>query len=209
MNIPMISQANKNKAFLIGYVVFCLLYGFSGHHSIYSPKQFSLSPVDKMIPFMFNSIWIYHSHFLFVFYAMLTCQDELRRTIVYYAMLLATGIAFAIFMLMPTELPHPSMDFNGFSGMLWRALYLTDTPTNCFPSLHVALASLATCALMVKNTFWRWAAPLWGVLICVSTLTTKQHYAVDVVGGAVLAMLSFMSIHYLIVPRYRYENAHQ
>jgi membrane-associated phospholipid phosphatase len=207
LNIPIINQKNKNKAFSIGCLLYCLLYAFSGRFHFYQPMHLNLSMLDKMVPFMPDSIWVYHSQFLLVFVAMLTCRDELRCTIVYYAILLAAGIAFVFFLLMPTELLHQHIDFYGIKAILWHVLYLTDTPANCFPSLHVALAILAARALMIKNKFWQICAPVWAGLICLSTLTTKQHYAVDVVGGIALATFSFISIKYLVTPEYVYENA--
>ncbi len=58
-------------------------------------------------------------------------------------------------------------------------------PANCFPSLHVALAAIAGCALWRRGI--RVVAVIWPALIAVSTLTTRQHVAWDVAGGLLLA----------------------
>jgi membrane-associated phospholipid phosphatase len=209
MTIPLINQDNKGKAIFIGYLLFCLLYFFSGHIQLYAPKQLGLSLIDKKIPFIPGSIWVYNSQLLFLFLALWICNDTLKRTLIYYSMLLATSIAFVIFLLIPTELPHQNINFYGINGLLWHFLYLTDTPTNCFPSLHVTLAILAACALATKNEYWRVIAPLWAVCICISTLTTKQHYLVDISGGVVLSILSLAIINYWVIPEYLYENTHE
>ena len=55
-----------------------------------------------------------------------------------------------------------------------------DRAGSAFPSLHVAMAVVA--ALQAKRERFR-SAPalaLWAVAVALSTLTTKQHYAVDV-----------------------------
>jgi membrane-associated phospholipid phosphatase len=52
---------------------------------------------------------------------------------------------------------------------------------NYFPSLHVALAFTAAGLL---DGVWMF---VWATLIALSTLTTHQHYLVDVFGGMALA----------------------
>jgi membrane-associated phospholipid phosphatase len=38
---------------------------------------------------------------------------------------------------------------------------------------------------------WRYSAPVWLALIVLSTLTTKQHYFIDIAAGVLLATFSF------------------
>ncbi len=206
MNIPIINHDNKIKAIFIGCAIFSILYFFSGRIQLYPPIQFDLSIVDKMVPYIPWSIWVYSAQFLFLFLALWTCNNSIKQTTLYYSMLLATSIAFILFLLIPIELPHQNINFHGINAYLWQALYLTDTPTNCFPSLHVALAILAAYTLRIKNKYWKLIAPIWALLICVSTLTTKQHYMIDILGGTVLALISFTIINYLIIPESAHEN---
>jgi membrane-associated phospholipid phosphatase len=61
-----------------------------------------------------------------------------------------------------------------------------------FPSFHVVLAILSTIAL------WdiRRARPfllILAVAICISTLTTGWHYAVDVIGGLFVAPIAHLA----------------
>jgi membrane-associated phospholipid phosphatase len=73
-------------------------------------------------------------------------------------------------------------------------LLASDTPANCFPSLHVALAAVSGVLLWRRG--WRLAAVLWPCAIAVSTLTTKQHVAWDIPGGLALA-----AVAWALVPR--------
>ena len=82
---------------------------------------------------------------------------------------------------------------------LYALVVRYDTPLNSFPSLHVALAvyswlfarrlaagaSPAAQALVVL-------AAAWTVAIAYSTLATKQHYAVDLAPGVLLALAAHL-----------------
>jgi len=63
-----------------------------------------------------------------------------------------------------------------------------DGPTNCFPSMHVSVATLT--ALHASQTLgpWAWLFP---VLIAISCVLTRQHYVVDLPFGAALGVLAF------------------
>jgi hypothetical protein len=65
-----------------------------------------------------------------------------------------------------------------------------DGPTNCFPSLHVAIVTLAYQILRAQGALTDAQAAAMHrscVDICRSTMETKQHSFVDVVGGMELA----------------------
>jgi membrane-associated phospholipid phosphatase len=61
---------------------------------------------------------------------------------------------------------------------------------NCFPSLHVAQCFLAAFAVHRVHRGVGMVAVLWAFLVGVSTVYTKQHYVLDVVGGIVLASVA-------------------
>jgi membrane-associated phospholipid phosphatase len=208
MKLRLIQSYNKGKYIFIGYLIFCVFYCVAPHINLFPLQQIAITSLDKTIPFIPITIWIYLSQFVFLFLALWMGRDATRKTLTYYAMLIATAIAFIFFVFLPTEIPHHTVYAEGLTGGLWRILYLTDTSQNCFPSLHVALAILAANTLMVDH-YWRLAAPLWATLICISTLTTKQHYMIDILGGVGVAMTSWFIIHYLVKTEYAYENPHQ
>jgi len=72
-----------------------------------------------------------------------------------------------------------------------RVLWQLDTNGNLFPSLHVAVAGVVW-PIYVKHAP-RALAPIvhiWFTLIVVSTLFTYQHHLIDVIGGAILAIVA-------------------
>jgi len=190
--VPAITRANRGKAILIGYLGFSALYLLAGTARFRPATALLPSPVDTMIPFLDWTIWVYLSQFVFLFLVLWLFDDSRARTHVFYAMLLATMIAAPIFLVLPTEILRQPPSQDGAMGLLWQALYLTDPQTNCFPSLHVALAALAAARFVRAGGCWRWIGPCWALLITVSTLTTKQHVVIDVLGGFALAGASHL-----------------
>jgi membrane-associated phospholipid phosphatase len=209
MNLPMITSLNKGKALLIAYAIFSFLYIVCGNVHLFLPLQFSKSNVDNSIPFIPESIFIYSSQLLFLFLALWNDKDEMARTKIFYAMLIATGIASFIFMIFPVELPRDKIEMQGIMAYCWQGLYRIDPSSNCFPSLHVTFAIIATNVLVSINSFWRFFAPSWALLICLSTLTTKQHYLIDVVGGVFLAMISLTLANLKIADKNNHEKHYQ
>ncbi len=58
-----------------------------------------------------------------------------------------------------------------------------------FPSFHVVLAVLSVIAMW--NLRWaRWFVFTIGMLVCLSTITTGWHYAIDVIGGLAVTFLA-------------------
>ena len=128
-------------------------------------------------------------------------RDDNERSRTFYAMLVATALAALVFLGWPTHIPRPTPTTEGWAGFAWSALFWFDTPRNCFPSLHVALAALAGWSLWRSGH--RAAAIIWPALISLSTLTTRQHVAWDVAGGLVLAPLAWT----LTTRYFRYDRA--
>jgi membrane-associated phospholipid phosphatase len=92
-----------------------------------------------------------------------------------------------IFLLLPLTIERPPVVSASASDRLLSWLYATDRPINLFPSMHVALAYLFACVVGQERPRWRISMIVWATLIAVSTLFTRQHYAIDVIGGLVVA----------------------
>jgi len=167
------------------------LYLIPNHYPILTPLILPMTPVDRWVPFIPVSIWIYLSEYLLVFSAYFlvkhpeTTRRYLKGTL---ALLMVSALVFVVF---PTTYPRDLFPIpDGVDSMTRFLLELQragDTPNNCFPSLHVATVIMA--ALTLKgHSRWFLAYLLWAILISISTLTTKQHYSWDVFGGAGLAV---------------------
>src|SRR5205814_657145 len=99
-------------------------------------------------------------------------------------------IAFAVFLAAPMPYPRPALPAGLLRGGFQQMLALEwaiDGPRCTFPSLHVAIALLLYLGLRDEAPRWRWPLLLAALGVCISTVLVKQHFVVDVLGGALLA----------------------
>ena len=69
-------------------------------------------------------------------------------------------------------------------------VYRVDNPTNLFPSIHCLVSWFSYLGVRKQKGVPRWYrcfSLLFACSVFISTLTTKQHVLVDVVGGVAIA----------------------
>jgi membrane-associated phospholipid phosphatase len=106
-----------------------------------------------------------------------------RRTGLAFA--LTIGAAYATYLLFPVYLERPALEVGSLATYLLSLEY-HDPSYNHFPSLHVAISWLVylACRDVVRL---RGVFLMLVIGISISTVFVKQHYAVDVLAGALLA----------------------
>ena len=104
-------------------------------------------------------------------------------------MVIAGALHWAFPTRYPRELfPIPEGTDPLSAGML-QVVRFFDTPSSCLPSLHVAISFASALLVWRERKRIFWALLAWSLVIAASTLTTKQHYLIDVLSGALLAVL--------------------
>jgi membrane-associated phospholipid phosphatase len=145
--------------------------------------------LDRALPLEPAWALVYGALYLFlILLPIFVVRQEawIRRTALAY--LAVWLIAYACFLLYPTAAPRPaSVAGSGFAVWGLRFLYGADPPYNCFPSLHVAHSFVSAFASARVNRGLGVVATICASLVGVSTLFTKQHYALDVAAGLLLA----------------------
>ena len=136
---------------------------------------------EEKIPFLSWSFVIYISLF---FQGMLVIRKIPKRFLLPWVkiagfMVLLHVIAFILF---PISYPRERTPDENFLAFIIRE---TDMPVNCFPSLHVSATLLfAVCFSLIEMSkgkiFLMW---VWSTAVILSVLTTKQHYAIDILGS--------------------------
>jgi len=181
----------------LGVCAFMWLFFIGYFHTLRNPLHdvvvMPLTWLDHAVAFQPQALWVYLSLWAYVGVApglLLT----FRELVVYALWIGALCIAgLACFLLWPTAVPRPAMDLSGYPG--FALLQGVDAAGNACPSLHVATAAFT--ALWVEHLMRVIGAPLWlrscnglwVVAIVWSTMATKQHVALDVMAGVLLALV--------------------
>jgi membrane-associated phospholipid phosphatase len=188
------AERPAKTAVLLGLAVgICVPYYLLQRLQVFPLWAPPVTPLDAWIPFDPGSVYAYGSIALLVPLGPLlaTRRDELVRYARGLALLCA--VCFAAFLFVPVEGPRPAQPpGEGLYGLLvaW------DTRQNSFPSLHAGLVVYSLlCLGRVLGGALRGGRRalglalglLWGALILYATLATRQHWALDLPPGMLLA----------------------
>lgn len=181
---------------LLAIPVLNVFYGLLNHGGADTARL--VTEWDRLIPFMPVFIIPYLIWYPYVFFMFVVFFKKDRQ--VYYRSLTLTciglAVCYCIFYLFQTTLPRPDIGEGGILNSLVGFVYATDSPYNCFPSIHVltshiVLKAAYQCILSRRATT---AAGLISWSIIVSTLFVKQHVIMDVLGGILLSEMLFFLI---------------
>lgn len=180
--IPLIVAVTFNLAVYGGSRI---IAGGWEHHNIESR-------FDGMIPFLPPTVVIYLGCYLFwaVNYVLIARQEKKEVCRFFAADFISRIVCFVFYLAYPTTNTRPMLEGEGFWSQAMRFLYTVDAADNLFPSIHCLVSWFCFIGLRGKKTipFWyRAASCLMALLVCISTLTTKQHVIPDVIGGILLA----------------------
>jgi membrane-associated phospholipid phosphatase len=182
-------------AVLLGLSVgICVPYFSLQRLDLFAPRMPPVTALDQWVAFDPGWLWTYLSVGVLVPLAPLlaTSRDELARYARGLALLCLT--CFAAFLVFPVEGPRPAIapDHGAY-----QLLVAYDRSVNSFPSLHAGLAaySLLFASRVLRGDLPRpprvalgAAGAVWVALILYSTLATRQHWAVDLPAGVMLAV---------------------
>ncbi|MFZ5724297.1 MAG: phosphatase PAP2 family protein [Pseudomonadota bacterium] len=198
VRLPRLTEENRKAFFWPAAFFLYFAYTLTGSWPQFAPFTPLSTAVDDWVPFLPWTVWIYMSHIVLLFSGWWFMVQSETGARAFWAVVICAALAGIWYFFMPNELPRRTLaeiDADGATRAMWAFLLSADNPTNCFPSLHVAMASLAAIGLAAAGSFWRLAGPLWAMAIAATTLTTEQHVFVDVVGGILLAVFCLWVTH--------------
>ncbi len=190
MNTPMMFRLWH---MLLGWGSVGLIYTLTDH--LQSTGQvMTPSPLDRMIAFTPHAIWLYLSFFVVVPLGYLMTPLDRVRWLSRAMRLTALG-AGTVYLLWPTTMVYPVDGGTTLSSTLLAALTYVDSTQNCLPSLHMALMVLAVWGISAARRSVRTAVFIvWVAAIAYSILQLRRHLFIDVVSGAVLALVAGMLV---------------
>ena len=170
-----------------------------GYHLIHTP-------FDDMIPFCEFFVIPYFMWFGYIAWSVLyfgLCNKNRRE---YYQLIINLGIGMTAFLvisylypngqnLRPTVFPRENI----FTDLV-RGLYLTDTPTNVFPSIHVYNSLGIHFAVMQneqlrKNKTVQAVSFILMISIILATMFIKQHSVFDVCTAFLLGFVMYQLVY--------------
>lgn len=152
--------------------------------------------LDRLIPFVPWTAAIYLGCYAFwiVNYILIARQEKRHVCRFFAADFLSRAVCLAFYLLYPTTNTRPAVEPEGFWNQVMIGLYATAAADNLFPSIHCLVSWFCYIGLRGKENIPKWyrgLSCLLAVLVCISTLTTKQHVVPDVLGGVLLAEICF------------------
>lgn len=196
------SKIRKTIAGMIpGYSLFPIILAFLFNTAVYTGARMIAgdwyhynmeSFLDRQIPFWPPAILIYLGCYLFwaVNYILIARQEKEEVYQFFKSDFLSRIICLVFFLALPTTNVRPLVEADGIwnQAMIW--LYSVDAADNLFPSIHCLVSWFCYIGIRGKQS-----VPLWyrgfscvmALMVCASTLLTKQHVIADVAGGVLLA----------------------
>lgn len=168
-------------------------YSLTNHNQIFEPVFLPKTIVDLYTPFIPYSIWLYYSYYFIFALSFLLEKDRDYLDRYLWGVIFINLVSVIIFILYPTIIDRNEIvDFRvDFYRNVYSYLYSVDGPANCLPSLHVSISIFSALLFYKRFKLRYFLFMIWAIVISLSTLTTKQHYVLDVITGAILAWSSY------------------
>ncbi len=183
--------AGKMLATTGAIAIFFYAYFWVMRHTLSGMTVMPVTWIDDLVVFSPASFLLYVSLWVYVGLGPQLAKDA-RELAAWGAISFAMAvIGLGIFLALPTRVPDFGVDWSRYA--LLAFLNRVDVSGNACPSLHVAFAVFTAVVLHAQLRAMR--APralrvsngLWCLAIVYSTMATRQHVALDVIAGLVLA----------------------
>ncbi len=171
---------------LLVFLSFVSFFGYiftNRRKSRYSFKTFLDSYINVMPVFVIPYVLLYP----LVVYSYLSLSG-ITLDLYLIAIFLANIIATVFWYLFPNGVVRGRLNGSSIFSRVINYIYSVDGDTNGFPSGHVFLSVISCYFLYASSNNLLYI--VLALLISVSTVFTKQHYVVDIIGGLVVAGIS-------------------
>lgn len=194
--IPLISVVLVN--FTVYYVGRCITKDVV-HHNL----QFAF---EEKIPFWPWMILVYFGCYLFWIhnYISVSKLDRKHALRMYLTDILSKLTCFVFFILLPTTMDRAVITGDGIFDNAVRFLYQIDAADNLFPSIHCLVSWICFIGVRGRKEVPKWyqvVSLILAILVCISTLTLKQHVIVDVIAGILIPELIFFILGRFILTK--------
>lgn len=179
--------------------------------------QFTETWIDQYIPFIDLFVipyvlWFAYIVLGFIFFLL---KDKLGFYRTCFYLFLGMYICIFIYIFIPNAQGlRVTLDLNQPLQKLMAIIYEVDTATNVCPSIHVYNSIMMYVSLLKNDSFmkskpWTISIGILTLLICLSTVFTKQHAFIDGIYSIPLCILIYMLYEYCYKKNiYRFKRIH-
>ena len=200
------SKSTRFRHLGLALSIFYLLYNVTTLYSVSLYKLYPstihnlATPFDSAIPFIPAMIVPYSWSLILFVVSFFLVRTSTQLSLLSYRLILATIFACLIFYFYPARFSFHRLTPNDWTQFGYQFLQLVDKPFNQLPSLHVSYVILLGMSLWdIAGSRKSWVSGAYRLLltgictlIALSTVSTYQHHLLDMLGGAVLAVLVLM-----------------
>lgn len=203
MTLPLLVKDRFSKWlwFFVGGAATLILYQITNRNHLYEPQLLPFDLVDKVMPFWTWTIWIYVTEYIIFLCAYFGLRKKENVTRYFYAYMAILLFSIVVFIFYPVTFPRDSFPVLGDSisdkALIFLRTYM-DSPANCLPSLHVSSCYISSFCFWPENRRKAVGFFLWSTLVAISTMTTKQHYFIDVWVAIIICVVSFWFFFYRV-----------
>ncbi len=157
-------------------------------------------PVDKKIPLIPQSVYIYAMWYPLLFFYPIYLYSLSRAVWLVYLMAIGLNVivSLVIYALYPTSFQRPEPPDSMLSGKILRLLYVLNyRGLNCMPSMHcsqcfIILLSACFCGMSgVMPALPAIGVGILSLLIVESTVLTKQHVIMDMLAALPIGIVCY------------------
>jgi membrane-associated phospholipid phosphatase len=184
---------------LVGWMI---VYFFVNRREVADHRRLDLGTAyDERIPFVPQFALVYFSTYPFVVLPFLILTDARQFAWMAASFIAISLISSLIHATVPSKIERvEELQVEGMSGWMLGLFQKTCKPYGNFPSMHVGLSvPVVGATFLAAGPVAGTLTLVWGVLIALSTLYTKQHYIIDVLAGALGGTLIYALMYWLIM----------
>jgi hypothetical protein len=194
-------QIWKWACFFAGGAATILLYQFTNRIHFSEPQLLAFGAVDKIMPFLPWTVWIYFLEYLMFICAYFGLRSNELITRYFYAYMAILILSCVVFVIYPVTFPRADYPVVGNSisdsAMNFLRTYM-DSPANCLPSLHVSSCFISSFCFLKESKPKAYFYSFISLLVSIATMTTKQHYFIDVWTALLLTIFFYWIFFYRV-----------
>lgn len=171
-------------------LLFVVVYGTTDYITAMRSTRFPIHfAFELTLPFVPQLSVVYSSVYLMFAFVALAMSSAERLGVFVGKMTWMTLVAGVCFLAYPSELAFQVPEVVGWSKLPFWWADLVNLTYNCAPSLHVGYAVLCAETMRRHHRSIGVAFHLWALAIALSAWLTYQHHLLDLLSGALLALV--------------------